>query len=977
MLHAPADKTVQELNQLYHNRLWDNLSSLSGRTINTTSGANGSLRILHHNIRSITKKIHFYQSFDLHRSCDIISVSETWLRPSIPNSLVSVEGFSLIRDDRKSATKSRGGGAAIYIKSDLKHTTLAEPSQLLSEYCDSSVWISINNHSGRLTKPTIVASIYLPPDSDKLAFIDKISQVLSHQQLVGKDVVILGDLNINWNISSLEKVLLEQALQPFGLQQRVQGVTFVSHLGKESLLDLNFVSNSLHVAKCTILTCDKVISDHYATYLVLQSKLTRKPRKLVETRNYKNFCPEQFYMDATSIPFLMISQDKSLSLHKKMENIDDEILRLLNSHAPLKTIRVRGAKNPWLSEGLLKLINEKNKFYKRVFQSSQSASDRQIQHYHKFKTFTLNQIRKAKKDYYASRLSKDTKSFYRCLQSLTGNSKTEHVIERLKIGDDETTVCRQTIAEVMNTFFTNIPGKIAGPSTKYEQPTPNTHSFKFVSVSEEEIRKLLLSLKPHKRGGPHQIPTFIYQYLANLLSLPLSLLLSESISTSVFPDCLKAALVTPIHKKGCQEDPNNYRPISSLPIISKVFESAIKAQLLNHLENANLLNTRQFGFRQHHSTEQLLQSLLQIWRTKLDGHKPCYISALSLDVKKAFDSVNHATLLRKLPNFMLSQSAIQLLSSYLKNRKQIMKIGQTKSTPLEITSGVPQGSILGPILFTMAINDLLSVFQSAFSYADDTVIFSVGDTVEDSISKSSSLLKKVSKWYFDNQLSLNLAKTQLCVFSNRPITHKPSITIGGSVIEVQDSLSILGVTLDPALTFSLHTKNIVSKANKLVYLSSKFRKFLNVEQAIKIFQTIIRPIMEYCSSLLLNTSVLNIRQIELTQNRAIRIILSAPRIFSVTTGRTLLNLPTLKSRRQYLFCKFIHSKLLKGRASRYLLELLAETTSHNHSLRSSHCVVKPYFRTNTGQAAFLNLIHNYLHRNMTNPSDLLAFSESK
>ena len=226
-------------------------------------------------------------------------------------------------------------------------------------------------------------------------------------------------------------------------------------------------------------------------------------------------------------------------------------------------------------------------------------------------------------------------------------------------------------------------------------------------------------------------------------------------------------MVTPIFKSGGRSNPSNYRPVSSLPIISKVFEINMKNQLLQHLESNNHLSTRQFGYRQHHSCEQFLQSILQEWRTNLDFPHPCYISALSLDVRKAFDSINHQILLNKLPKFNISQHAVKLLSSYLSGRSQIMKVNNVQSQVMPIHSGVPQGSILGPILFNMAVNDLLSTSSSIYAYADDTVIFSISSTAEESISKCTKLLTTVNNWYCQNRLQLNIAKSQLAILSNR------------------------------------------------------------------------------------------------------------------------------------------------------------------------------------------------------------------
>ena len=496
---------VTELNYLYHNRIWNNISSLANNNVDNMTNAS-NLRILHHNVKSLYRNLYFYESLNLHTSCDIFSVNESWLKPSIPDSLVSLDNFSIIRDDRKAETKSRGGGTALYIRSNLKFKTLHHLSSKLHGFCDSSVWVELFIGN---TQSIVIASIYLTPDSNKLAFLEKLSALLSSPALLGKHKIIIGDFNINWNAPSNCKTLFEHSLQTYVLHQHSSGITFTSYLGNESLLDHNYVSDTLSVQQCKILTCDKCVSDHYATYLVVSTpKLKTVPRKLVLTRNFKKLDHPKFYNDACQLPLLEIAADNTISVHEKALRLDQSITDLLNLHVPPKQLRVRGFKKPWLTKDLFRLISLKNNFYKKIFRGPTKPSVNQRQHFCKFKNYVLNQIRKAKKTYYANKISESSSSFFTCLRDLTGKNHISSDIDHLLVYGQEVTN-EIDIANTFNSFFTNIPG-ILSPTPEdlatlsAKQPScDNTseNNLRFSQVSCEDIRKYILSLKPHKKVG--------------------------------------------------------------------------------------------------------------------------------------------------------------------------------------------------------------------------------------------------------------------------------------------------------------------------------------------------------------------------------------------------------------------------------------------------------------------------------------------
>lgn len=286
----------------------------------------------------------------------------------------------------------------------------------------------------------------------------------------------------------------------------------------------------------------------------------------------------------------------------------------------------------------------------------------------------------------------------------------------------------------------------------------------------------------------------------------LSTTINQSMQDCTFPTALKLGVVTPVHKSGDKQQITNYRPICILPTISKIYEKIIAEQLINHLNSFALLNPLQFGFRSGYSTETACCFLIEEIKSKLD--RGGVVGAVFLDLRKAFDIVSHNILINKLSSYKLSEQTIIWLKSYLGGRQQCVRLNNILSPLKEYTVGVPQGSILGPLLFSIYINDLPSACTAdVIMYADDTVLF-VHAKNEAEVSKQLTIqMQNVAVWLSQNNLTLNTDKTVAMYFTNR-IKHQnyPTIYINGRKIENVDEFTYLGVTLDPTLTFKNHVK---------------------------------------------------------------------------------------------------------------------------------------------------------------------------
>ena len=311
-------------------------------------------------------------------------------------------------------------------------------------------------------------------------------------------------------------------------------------------------------------------------------------------------------------------------------------------------------------------------------------------------------IRAGKTNFYKQVLEDHSTDVWHKIRTIKGSNNTASSTINKLVLNDVTYTSPSDIANSLNDYFSTIGLKLNQSKAAFDV-SPNTVSvdvsngFYFSEVDSSIVSQTLYSLKGRKTGGVHQVPAFIYKLLEPLILAPLTYIINLSISCNIFPNCWKEALLLPLHKRGDPTQPSNYRPISLLPILGKVFEKILSKQIRGHIQLYDLLNSRQFGFRPSCSTDQLVFQIYSKFKTMLAKPNSRYITISSLDIKKAFDSVNHRLLIHKLHTFFNFQtSASKLLTSYLCNRKQSLKCNTVISKSQSVVTGVPQGSVLGP-----------------------------------------------------------------------------------------------------------------------------------------------------------------------------------------------------------------------------------------------------------------------------------------
>jgi hypothetical protein len=724
-------------------------------------------------------------------------------------------------------------------------------------------------------------NIYLPPKASKSKALAKISTLVSDH----KNVVVVGDFNIDSSRQSTELMELECLMIERNLTWALPKGT-PTRVGNQRNSAIDHILAGTEIGYRTSIV-PSTHSDHVTTSLTMEMEVPKA--NVSSSKQVRKTTPHTInklneILQNTKWDFL----NHNWSPKEKFERFIDVLDHALNAACPFQSQKITQKKcNPWFNEELRKFKKRKQKLLRKTLKN---RTDLNHEAYIQYRRYYNQQVKMAKHQFYEKQFEEadgnGSKTWSIANELLERKQKDSVYPEFFKvkganINDDE------CIANEFNVFFRNIGDSLASEIEKsklgfrehLEKNEKPKSKFIFRQVLEDNIEKIVKKMKGKQSSSFDGMSNKLLKAIIHNLKKPLTKLINLSLESGYIPPTWKRAKIVPLFKTGEKENMGNYRPISLLPTLSKVIEKVVYHQLIGYLESNNILYKQQYGFRQKHTTEDALHKLISVV-TKAKHQKKQALSVF-IDLKKAFDTVNIPILLDKLKYYGIDNQELAWFHNYLSQRTQGVSYKNISSTLLHTIMGVPQGSILGPLLFLIYINDLpAGVEFTTLLFADDTTLTLVGPNLLELYEKANNELESASDWFRSNKLSLHPKKTRfLHYFPGKNVIPELQIMkqsiqrIGDN--ENENSFKYVGVHLDENLTFKEHIKYTGNKIMKVSYLINRQKK--NVPRKTKklLYNGLIRPILEYGINIYSSANNSNLKSLKIMQKRIVRTVAGA------------------------------------------------------------------------------------------------------
>ena len=883
------------------------------------------LLIIHLNCRSVGNKLEELQNQVDLLEPDIVCMSETWLDNSFPLNAQIPEGFNLIRKDRNENfqmkyKKNSGGGVAILYRSYLNITE----KKSLSDDTEDILWAHV-----QMKNSFLLGVIYRPEYSlmiDESEIECTLEKNIRKASEISNQIFITGDFNVDMRDPN-DKLNspLKDIYKPYSLKQYIKKSTRIDpKTGKGKIIDHIWATPEIEIKNSgTFLG----ISDHLGVYAKIPKSFTNyEPKTMIKFRNFKNYNKEKFATDFSQE--LSESNIDNLIEEKKLNKATETLVDIINKvaaiHAPIRFRRKKKRKKiPWMTDELKNKINNKNKLLQDFYTTRNPGLQKKV----KSEQNVITSLKRLLKTTYVRKQLKkagtDPAKLYKIYNYLLG---------KLHFTDIEPEGMTQEKANKCNKFFSSIGQTLVNhpknlepiPLTSEEQLQPTFH---FQNETIENVEKMINNLNDKTATGNDEINARLIKDIQKEIAPILTKLINLGYEINDFPTCMKSAIIKPIYKKDNKNDIANYRPIAILPALSKIIERSAANQLVAFFEEHNKFTKFQHAYRKMHGTITCLAEIINNIYRAIDNKE--HVAIVTLDLSKAFDCLNHQLLLQKLSKLGLNDPSISWMKAYLSNRSQVTKFKNFTSNIESPKTGVPQGSILGPLLFICFTNDLPPNFSNICTvnaYADDTQLLVTAKTVSELKKKIKSAIDTAQSWFENNFMKINTDKTKILIFNTSPESKdvKIEIKFENEIIELTSEpfVEILGIYIDPDLNWKKQIRRIKRNAMGKIRNLRRFFYMLPLQQKINLYNAIVSPQFDYGDVLWGGCNQKEINSLQRIQNFAVKSILGKKRKYSVKKCMKKLKFLNLEQRRKIHLTVFTHKAIL-NKSSKNLHETIS------------------------------------------------------
>lgn len=808
----------------------------------------------------------------------VVCLTEHWLCEINKHYLNKFSGYELAAFYGREGTSR--GGSCILVKQGLQYKLEDRFCGLGAPFVFECCVITLY-HAMTTSKKISVAAVYRSPSSNIDSFIDSFESLVEGLAQNRNHFLICGDFNIDILKDDRAKKLFIDVVNSVNGKLNISSPTRITGQGAGSCIDNIITVINGHQSNSAVF--ETGLSDHLAQLTVVFSMSVKKhslPKTKFRAINDRNILILNYYLQQENWENVLQAPD----CNSAFKHFLNTFLLLFNHACPERSKTKQNLKeNSWITDGIRVSCAKKRELY------VMSKTDQSLEfkaYFRKYKCILRKVIFLAKKIFNNNRIKQNrnigkatwsvvndelgkTKSSFNSIVLLEGGRKIENSEE---------------VENMFNEYFSSVGGRSSQLASKdkaldyvrtFSATNHKSPSLSMLEpVTTSELLDAISTLKNSKSSGWDGVTSEVLKKSAPLIVVPLLKIINQSFAEGVYPEALKLSVVRPIYKKGSKTDMSNYRPISLLPTFSKVFETIIFRRLQIYFNSHHILTNSQFGFKKGCSTADAIHRVIQTVLSSLDVSQ-C-VGAIYCDLSKAFDCVNHSILLGKLERYGLNGPAFSLITSYLSNRKQAVSVsnsGKFQNNWLSTTSGVPQGSILGPFLFSIYLNDLSSNIRSdtTVCYADDTTVLSTFPNIHGLEALMTQTYDELLSWFRSNGLHLNGDKTKIMLFS--PVHRNIDTTFKVNTIARSETANLLGVIIDDRLKWTEHIDNLCTKISSITFAFRVLTPIVSKKTVIQVYNAYIYSRLKYAIGFWGSSS--DSIRIFILQKRIIRIMCGA------------------------------------------------------------------------------------------------------